>query len=508
MTTPNPMISSVPAITVDSIPNHQVAIELKNRKSRLSKERHEELQHILMGKILINDWVHTFDELMDNEVEGHLKATHPIFFRALQITTDWRYRGASILSFLWFAISFFTTLSPCFIRSDVKVTLVYSTAVFVMLCTTANTLANPNLFTGSINGKLNIHTLSNRDDPANFGFFRLLEAQLSLIRNLGQENSLPREGIVFRILLQVMPVVMAASYAVLLVLINLYWDPMVAYLSTTSESDGRSDCAIPRSFQYASAFLIAPLANACLSMYACLVTMCGLAIGCNVCGSMVQSWIKRYEAVKYLQIKSLPSTMSRAELRTDAYERYFLIHNCMARGSLIWNSYLVVYMFSSFVIFFYSTVIVYISIHSNMGLSQMLWQVTSFLAFVIPLYFVSSANAYNRRLETMFKYAVPVHLKPSQSIAYVQGGRSAQRVQGIQGENDCNASFEEAGLQGNYDVIGGRREWLDFVRDAPLYFTILGLPVTFEGLTTFVLGTAVSLLAATLPKVLLGLSAK
>ena len=118
----------------------------------------------------------------------------------------------------------------------------------------------------------------------------------------------------------------------------------------------------------------------------------------------------------------------------------------------------------------------------------------------------------------MFKYAVPPHV-PAASYLITSPSSSSSTNSSSVGDVDenvgvrqrrnptaasqggaYNPQLELEMFAGNYSIIGGRSEWLEFMREAPLYWTVLGIPVTFERLTQFVLGTAVSLLAATLPR--------
>ena len=497
---------------------HEMFIELKNRASLLSRERAEQLENVVGGQVLIRDWQNTYEELLENEVEMNLKAQFPIFFSALSYTTDWRYRLVSLVSFIWFILSFYISLSTCITNTSVGLTV--STSPFLMFCTTCNTLANPWIFTGSaFNGKITTAKITKRD-PAASGYFRILEAQLTLIRKLGGGGAegpaqMPKEGLGFKLALNLIPLAVAVQCILICVFVNSYWSLFVDFMGTMSPS---ADCTIPKSFQQASGYLLAPFLNAALSMYACVVSLCGLAVGSSVCGSMTASWCQRYEAVKYLHESALvPSGVKKHELRADAYERYFLVRHFFSESSKVWDHYLCIYILAAFIVFFYSTVVVYLEAHSNIGASQSVWQVLSFVAFVVPLYLVSTANAYTQSIQDMFRFSVPPVLPPGcecQGNNYRTGfGTGSGNVNGSgSGSRDRSGTQQtqgsrqslggEAVADGNFSVIGGRNEWLWFVTDSPVYWKVLGLPVTSERLVTVVLGTAVSLLATILPRLL------
>ena len=98
----------------------------------------------------------------------------------------------------------------------------------------------------------------------------------------------------------------------------------------------------------------------------------------------------------------------------------------------------------------------FVSGYSLIGLLQMEWQLLSFACFVTPLVLISQANASTGKLHDMFRYSVPPHNNADISM---ESGLSFAKTQ-----SDL--------LGGNYSIIGGRKEWLDFVRDAPLQRTI------------------------------------
>jgi len=481
----SPLVKKRLAVDGDEIPQQQqqeeeghhygVAIELRNRFSALTRERDEQVEQLISGKTLIRDWNATYHELLENDVEGLLQQTYPIWSRAMAITTDWRFRIAAGVSFVWFIISFFTSFYPCFSNAGPNVTLVYSTSTFVMLCTTANTLSNPSLFIGAVlRGRIHKGKVAQSHYSVN-GYYRLMEAQLSLIKNLGERDNLPKEGLVFKVLLQTLPVAIIVLCVALVASVNTFWSAFVSWAGA-SPLTSAADCSIPLSFQYSSGFLLAPFVNAALSLYACTVTLCGLCVGCSLCDSMTSSWVKRYEAAKYLLASSLPSTVTSNDLRNDAFERYLLIHGFFDKSSIVWNNYLSAYIFASTLVFVYSCAIVYSSIHSAVGLSQLTWLVTSFIAFVAPLHLVSSANASSAKIDALFRYSVP----PSSS-----------------------SEREQQHFVGNFSVIGGRSEWSSFIKEAPLHWTVLGFPVTFDRLLTFCLGTGVAVATATIPRILI-----
>ena len=467
-----------------------------------------ELESNFGRQVLIRDWKHTFEELLGNPVQMSLRKQFPIFFWALSITTDWRYRLLSLVTFCWFITGFYATTmqSPCL--RDPKVFMAISTTPFLMLCTTINTLANPWLFTGAVNGSMITGKLS-KGDPATSGYFRLLEAQLSLIRTLGLGHSgMPVEGMGFKAVLRLFPLGIIVLCVLILISTQVFWGYFENWMSEGLGQNG-GDCSIPSTLRYATGFLMAPFFNAILSMYACIVSLCGLSVGATVCGSMTASFCARYESAKYLTESGLPSGIKKHDIRSDAYERYFLIREFLAQSSSTWNNYLALYMLSFFTLFFYSTVALFLDSHSSIGSTQMLWQLLSLVAFVSPLYIVSTANASSRQMENMFRYSTPSHIPPGQTpdwipspIPYSNSNSNSNSNAAASFESGVADRYMAENYSGNFSVIGGRSEWINFIKDAPLYWTVLSQPVTFERLTTFVLGTAVSLIATTLPRLL------
>lgn len=455
-------------------------IELKNRKSVLETERAEELDAIVHGRPLVLDWSKTFHELLEGEASNLLQKRYPTFFAALCITTDWRYRFVTVLTFFWFLAAYFIEFFPCMQGLDVDKTFTMLNSIIVVILTTTNTLANPLLFTGKIHGRIRLEQVDQHDRSTN-GVQRLLEAQLSCIKHLGQEKTLPSEGFALRCLLNYVPKVLIAQCVVITILTSVYWSKIVPQIFSDWE------CRPSVAFLWSTAYLVIPMTLACISFFSCLVTMCGLYISCSVCRSMVTAWITRYEATKYVHEGNLLDRVSRFDIRNDAYERYLLIHQFLTRSSQVWNTYLTIFLAATFLVFLYSSLIVFISAYSIVGLLQMEWQISAFMCFVTPLVLISKANAATQLVQKMFLYSVPPHANAD--LPMLESGLSFAKTQ-----NDLSG--------GNFALIGGRREWLEFLASAPLQWTILGVPITFERLTGFVLGTLFALVTATIPRII------
>lgn len=453
-------------------------IELKNRKSMLECERAEELEGIVHGRPLVLDWSKTFHELIEAELSSSLlQKLYPTFFGALCITTHWSYRCAAVLTFGWFVVAYFVEFENCMEGLSIDKNFTMLNVIIVCVLTTGNTLANPLLFTGRANGRIRLEHVDEHDQST-MGVQRLLEAQLSCVKHLGQEKTLPKEGFTLRCLLLYLPRVIVAQCTVILILTSIYWTSIVPQIFKDWE------CQPSLTFLWSTAYLVVPFALACMSFFSCLVTMCGLAISCTVCQSMVTAWITRYEAAKYVHEGNLADRVSRFDIRNDAYERYILINQFLVRSSQVWNTYLTIFLAATFLVFLYSSLIVFISAYSIVGLLQMEWQISAFLCFVTPLVLISKANAAAGSVHKMFQYSVPPHANADFPL-----------------ESGISFAKQQSDLSGgNFSIIGGRREWLDFIASAPLQWTILGVPITIERLTGFVLGTLFALVTATIPR--------
>jgi hypothetical protein len=54
---------------------------------------------------------------------------------------------------------------------------------------------------------------------------------------------------------------------------------------------------------------------------------------------------------------------------------------------------------------------------------------------------------------------------------------------------------------GDYSLLGGRREWLAYVAQAPIYWVVAGVPITYEKLAGVVFSVALSTAVSLVPKV-------
>ena len=64
-----------------------------------------------------------------------------------------------------------------------------------------------------------------------------------------------------------------------------------------------------------------------------------------------------------------------------------------------------------------------------------------------------------------------------------------------------------AGVGGDYALIGGRREWLIFLRTAPITWDVAGAPITYEKLSAVVFSAALSVVVSVLPRIFQALQA-
>ena len=145
------------------------------------------------------------------------------------------------------------------------------------------------------------------------------------------------------------------------------------------------------------------------------------------------------------------SNLLRFRLKTDAYEHYLFIQAYVKQISDIWSP----------IILFLGI----ISILLLMVLVARVWNDS----------YASGAD-YIYIGGTFLIFGV-VAIFPLSCIAYANGATTTIR--------DC---FRRYSTPTNYDIIGGREAWMEYIEESPAYWTVFGFPLTWGSLYS-VIGT-------------------
>lgn len=134
-------------------------------------------------------------------------------------------------------------------------------------------------------------------------------------------------------------------------------------------------------------------------------------------------------------------------IKRDAFERYLLIYNYVNNMSALWGGYLFTILFVSVL----STILTYyLLIISNGTAIGEIWGyilalVVEFVLFVYPVWCLQYANSNVDQILLNFRLASPE----------------------------------------DYMLLGNRDDWKSFTKETPLYWTIVGVPITRKTLLAY-----------------------
>lgn len=126
-----------------------------------------------------------------------------------------------------------------------------------------------------------------------------------------------------------------------------------------------------------------------------------------------------------------------------------------------------------------------------------LYLILYLLEFTLPILLIAQANAPHRFLADMFVWSVP-----SPGAGFAKDPEAAGLLADCPDDPiPAPASREAAFGAGDYALIGGRREWLVFLQQAPCTWDVAGVPVTYEKLSAVVFSAALSVVVSVLPRI-------
>lgn len=181
------------------------------------------------------------------------------------------------------------------------------------------------------------------------------------------------------------------------------------------------------------------------------------------------------------------------------------------RSSQLWSVYLTVSLGLYTVCFLLYTGLTVITFNQPLlgGWLIPMWQVFFMLQVCVVLFIVANANALNRNISDSFVFSVPLlgdsslvqHQNGLDSIPFPSANSSNPEPLPPHTHTHTGTAVAHAHPEGDYTLIGGRREWLLFVHSAPIQWTISGVPITFDRLSAAVITGAVSLSLSLLSKI-------
>jgi len=384
-------------------------------------------------------------------------------------------------------------------------------------------------FFGSIKDDMNYGPVD-MYNPNGFGYYRLLEGQLRLISEEAvasghDQGDVPKEDWTTVFLLFRLP---AAYFSVWGVVCFTY---DLDLLAGTSINGGLSQCATysqSLSLVAIFGFYIPALFSFTLTAISVGVILYGLRIGSIASSRHILDWMDRHRSLKDATLEDLPPPRDPAVaalIRKNAFESYFLAQRITSSSSRIWSTFLLL-LFSltgicafTFLVVIYSTAAQTSS--SYFTAYSYFWEILFWCELALPLYLISQTNAPHTRLVQMFTWSIPQPVAydtcraemddaEEEAAALLESGRAGGCGGGVVGDSipppppPPLQKHRVLGLLpggGDYSLLGGRREWLAYVAQAPIYWVVAGVPITYEKLAGVVFSVALSTAVSLVPKV-------
>ena len=207
-----------------------------------------------------------------------------------------------------------------------------------------------------------------------------------------------------------------------------------------------------------------------------IICILGLRYGGIIIHAMATSWVQRYAPVRKCRLGQAgevigvdaSTSVSAAELvrrlRTDAHEHYLFLHEYVAQVSELWSTFMLSLSVATLVLVLYALV-------NTVFLGNALIRST-LIVFVFLLVSVSVFAIY------CFAYA-----------------NSAVRT--------IEHALKHRSSADDYEIIGGRDVWMEYLGASPAYWTIHGFAITWSSLYVFgssVITSAAGILGAIIYK--------
>ena len=290
------------------------------------------------------------------------------------------------------------------------------------------------------------------------GFYHLLDIAARFLDGMDENASV---GVLFK-------VVNKLQYFIWIIfpLVALYsFVERWRYFIQCVSYDDRSWCGYSQTYVYWSFFHLIPFACESI-LYVMFATVLNVLVyGSGVACGLTFSWIVRYSALRRVTIDKTacidgefkPTQLAKL-VKRDAFERYLFIQHVMKYASKLWGFSLSLFFALSLLamIYAYGTVLWYYSNEGYVSIMAVLIGATAFVVFGFILLTLMYANS-----------AVDLVL-----------------------DGILNSSKDD------YEFIGNRGDWIEFINQAPCYWYIFGFAITRTWLAGFLGGGVVAVSGA------------
>jgi len=269
-------------------------------------------------------------------------------------------------------------------------------------------------------------------------------------------------------------------------------------------------CAQDRFYPYfiqVSGYGLAIIVSDSMNCISSCVVAHSLWRGSQLCSDMIGAWTDRYKVIQRLtedQWHALlvedreavshdeDRLMTMAELRTDAYERYLLIQHFLSSTSFLWDYFFLFYILGFFGLFIFFASLLFSSSFSAIPLI-FFYELFAVIFLFFPIGIMAYANYAVVDLVNEFLYSAPASGEFNALPLWLSPNKLPLD------EEAAKSIF--ARPRGHFSLVGGRKEWLVFLTQAPLYWNLMGLPITPRLLQTAVGGFATTLALTLLPRI-------
>jgi hypothetical protein len=236
-----------------------------------------------------------------------------------------------------------------------------------------------------------------------------------------------------------------------------------------------------------------------------LLLMNTIFISSKVVSALISSWMNRYlplQRMKMEDIKQYVSSADRARYhashiaeacRRDAYERYLFLYYYIHQISTIFGPAVVTILSVTTALFLWFFYLAFL-VTSYFYVTIISWIIISAAVFFFTMSCLTSANRTVDHIYQVFKYSLPLR-----SVEITD-----DEEDGEQGETQTKPfllKHDITSSKGDYEVIGGRQEWLDYIESNPIYWTVYGFAITQRWIQSFAVAAITAVVATIIPTI-------
>lgn len=280
-------------------------------------------------------------------------------------------------------------------------------------------------------------------------------------------------------------------------------------------------------FSYTRLLYVPAFAAIGISGSSCYVFVMILSLTARTNYRLITTFMDRYICLQRLRAEDLTAYIIKYKIkvsgpeelaeiiRRDAYERYLLVNHLISETSVAWQFPIGALMISSLIITALLIAVAFIGDILPAPLVLVLI-ILSISGFLLPAAFINYSNTAVDVVKSRFQFCVPPHRNTSIHLLSSlrereETGDATEALLGdplVSAEEAADANLKlvrsnsssqlRPTSRADFELIGGRDEWLEFLKENPIYWTIFGFAITPQVLSTLGITAVTSLGAAIL----------